>query len=145
MKWREMLLIHFGPGYFPGTTFGDWTSLLRENRFSISPFYTIRASLILLQTVPNTFLRWIETVRYSKQWSRVSIPPPLFILGHYRHGTTHLQNLFSIDRRFAFPNMYQVSYLHTFLTTERFNAKFIDFFVPRSRPADKVRLGADVP
>ena len=93
----------------------------------------------------NSTTAMVETVRFRNAWNAVSVMPPLFILGHYRHGTTHLQNLLSLDERFAFPNMYQVSYPHSFLTTEAANSKIANFFVPRKRPFDNVPLGMEVP
>ncbi len=145
MGWRENLLTSVGPGNFAGITFGDWLSLLRDNRWSVSPTYLPRAASIFLQCIPNTVLRRLEEARFQCSWDAVTVPPPLFILGHYRHGTTHLQNLLSIDERFAFPNLYQVSFPHTFLTTERAGAKLLNYFVPASRPFDNIRLGMDVP
>ena len=47
------------------------------------------------------------------------VEPPLFILGHWRHGTTHLHNLLAQDPQFAYPTLYQTLYPRTFLTTER--------------------------
>src|SRR6185312_2693693 len=80
-----------------------------------------------------------------EKWERLEIPPPLFVLGHYRCGTTHLHNLLAVDNRFAFLNGYQANYPNTFLLTERISAKVQGAFVPRHRPFDNVRLGFDVP
>ena len=45
--------------------------------------------------------------------------PPLFVLGHWRSGTTHLHNLLAQDiDQFAYANTYQVINPHTFLATE---------------------------
>jgi hypothetical protein len=62
--------------------------------------------------------------------------PPVFVLGFARSGTTHLQNLFAVDERFAFPNWYQVAYPHSFLGTEAERSKFLGFFVPATRVQD---------
>ena len=145
MGWREQLFERVGPGYFTGITFRDWVALLRENHFSVSANCFPRAATISLSAIMNSAMAMVEVVRFRNAWNAVSVMPPLFILGHYRHGTTHLQNLLSLDQRFAFPNMYQVSYPHSFLTTEAVNSKLADFFVPRKRPFDNVPLGMKVP
>src|SRR4051812_38965344 len=124
MTWREKFLFHFGTGYFPGITLGDWLALLRENRFAVAPSCYLRAALITLFSIPNTFTRWREEARYGHEWEQVEIQPPLFILGHYRSGTTHLHNLLAVDPRFAYLNAFQACYPHTFLLSERTGAKF---------------------
>lgn len=145
MGWREKVLANVGPGNFAGITLGDWLKILYDNQWSISPVFYPRAASVFLQSIANTFLRWIEEARFQRSWNAVSIHPPLFILGHYRHGTTHLHNLLSVDARFGFPTMYQVSYPHTFLTTERAGTRILNFLTPTKRPFDNVRFGMDVP
>ena len=73
------------------------------------------------------------------------VQPPLFILGHYRSGTTHLHNLLALDPQFAAPTFFQALNPHTFLTTERWAAPVADRLVVRRRYQDEVALGAGVP
>ncbi len=74
------------------------------------------------------------------------IQRPLFILGHWRSGTTHLHNLLTRNDRFAFPNLYQVLNPHTFLTTEAVNVRLTSKLLPKTRfGIDNVRFGWDVP
>ena len=75
----------------------------------------------------------------------MTVPPPLFVLGHWRSGTTHLHYLLGLDDRFAFPNFYQVIYPHTFLTTEQRFSGLTAFFLPEHRAYDNVRLDLKVP
>src|SRR5207237_7499919 len=75
----------------------------------------------------------------------VEIPPPVFILGHWRSGTTHLHHLLAVDPRFAYPNVYQTSFPHTFLTTEARSSRFVGAIIPRTRPMDNVRQAPDSP
>lgn len=144
-SWRDKLVLQFGSAYFSGITLGDWFSILKENQFSISPAYFVRAASITAQAIPNTFFRRLESMRFGKKIAQVDVPAPLFVLGHYRNGTTHLHNLLSIDSRFGFPTMYHGTYPHTFLSTEKSSAKIMSLFVPKRRPFDNVGLGVDVP
>jgi hypothetical protein len=73
------------------------------------------------------------------------VPPPLFVLGVWRSGTTHLHNLLGQDDRFAYPSTYQALYPHTFLTTEKRNARLVEFFLPKKRPQDNVAMGVREP
>ena len=145
LGWREKLLVHLGPGYFTGITLRDWMGMLRDNRFGISLGCLPRATIVSLSAILNSAIAKLEAIRFQTTWNAVPVMPPLFVLGHYRHGTTHLHNLLSRDVRFCFPNMYQVSYPRTFLTTEAGSSAIANFFVPRKRPFDNVRLGMAVP
>jgi hypothetical protein len=144
-SWREKFLLCFGSSYFFGISLGEWVEVLRENRFAIAPSCLLRAGSISFFSIPNTLLRWLENARFRRRWECAEVQPPLFVLGHYRSGTTHLHNLLAVDHRFSFLNAYQASYPDTFLLTETFGAKFLSSFLPRSRPFDNVRLGFDVP
>jgi hypothetical protein len=138
MGWRETFLKYVGPGLLGGVTFGDWLKLLRENRFRVAPSCWLRAMGITSQSLANGFWRWRENRRFGQQIAATNVPPPLFVLGHWRNGTTHLHNLLTIDDRFAYPNNYQVFYPHTFLSTERMQSRFLQFFFPRNRPMDNI-------
>jgi omega-hydroxy-beta-dihydromenaquinone-9 sulfotransferase len=61
------------------------------------------AKLVLLEP-----LRWSEAVLFERRVSRTKMEhPPVFILGHYRSGTTFLQRIFSCDERFGTMNAYE--------------------------------------
>jgi hypothetical protein len=72
--------------------------------------------------------------------------PPLFVLGHWRTGTTHLHNLLAQDSvRFAYANTYQVVNPHTFLCTEEVNTRRFAFLLPDKRPMDNMALSFSSP
>ena len=146
MGWRERFTLVCGPGLLAGVTFGDWLHLYRENGFSVSPLRVLNAASSFFGSFGNSFFRRIENWRFGKRIGETSIQPPLFILGHWRNGTTHLHNLFAADRRFAYPNIYQVMYPHTFLTTEAINSRLLASFMPETRfGVDNVQISWAVP
>jgi LPS sulfotransferase NodH len=145
MSWRERLLLWSGPGLFPGITFGDWMTLMRANRFAVDFPYWWRAAVITLGSLGNSLVRRREEAAYGRQIAAAEVQPPLFILGIWRSGTTHLQNLFAVDGRFATPNWYQVSYPHTFLSTEATSSGLAGFLVPRKRHQDNMSFGLGLP
>jgi hypothetical protein len=73
------------------------------------------------------------------------VQAPLFILGHYRSGTTHLHNLLALDEQFGTPTLFQVLNPHTFLSTERFAAPLADRLIIRRRYQDEMAQGAGMP
>lgn len=133
--------------YLPGIRFGTWLRLLRQVRFSIDPPYLPRAAFTTIASVVNSFLARVEERLYGDAIRRTSITtPPVFILGHWRSGTTHLFNLLAQDvDNFAYPTTYEAVCPHTFLCTERLLSVPISWFMPRRRPMDGVELGPGTP
>lgn len=145
MAWRDAILTHFGPGLLGSLTLGDWLKLLRENRFAIAPSRIPRAVAITLNAAQNSAIRVLDRRRTGPRLEGVAVEPPLFLLGHWRNGTTHLHNLLAVDRRFAFPTTYRALFPHTFLTTEKLNARLMGFFLPETRPMDNVEWSMTSP
>ena len=146
MRWRETLAAVFGPGLFGGTSFGAWVRLLRANRLAVSPSSLPRFASATIGSIANSVMRQLENRKYGSEIERVEIRAPLFILGHWRSGTTHLHNLLARDHRLAFPNMYQVLNPETFLTTEAVISRLTSGLIPETRfGMDNVQLGWDVP
>jgi hypothetical protein len=145
LSWRERFLIACGPGILAGVTTRDWLRLLRDNQFSIDPPYLIRAASVSWCALTNSLFRWYEDRRYGPRWKGVTVDPPLFVLGHWRSGTTHLHYLLGCDRRFACPNFYQCLYPHVFLSTDRRSSGLLEFMLPPRRPYDDVHVDLTVP
>ena len=119
-----------------GITVRQWFGLIRHEGFDLARLP--RALSITLQSLKNSLCLWHEQRRYGSLLQGVRIEPPLFVLGHWRNGTTHLHQLLAQDRRFAFPNGYQTTFPHTFLTTEAMDSRFLSFFLPKRRPMDNM-------
>jgi hypothetical protein len=147
-RWREKVAFfcfeHFSSSLI-GIPFGDWMRVLRRRCHTVDFPYWPRVLAVTLQSVNNSLWKWREDRLYGPAVAGVAVPPPLFILGHWRNGTTHLHNLLAVDPQFAFPNNYQVVCPHTFLCTEERNAASFDLLLPQHRPQDNVRLGMGLP
>lgn len=141
---RESIPVPFNPGLLMGITLGGWWKILRENNFAIHPSCLFRASALSAISAVTSVCRLYERARYGRKVEQVTIKPPVFILGHWRSGTTHLHNLLSQDDRFAYPNFWQVLFPHTFLCSEWFVPKMFKPLLPKKRPFDNVALAFDL-
>jgi hypothetical protein len=128
--------------FLMGLTFGDWMRVLAENKFRISPAYLHRAAAVTLVSPMNSLNAFIEKLRFGKAIEATNITePPLFILGHWRSGTTHLHDLLAQDDTlFHAPNTYQVTSPLTFLTTEKVLSKLFAWILPEKRFMDNMPL-----
>jgi hypothetical protein len=145
MGWRETMMMHLGPGALGGVTFRHWLRLLWDNGFRVHPRHWVRAMTVTRQSFSNSLWRRWEDFRFGQAIVATEVPPPLFVLGIWRSGTTHLHNLLTKDERFAFPTSYQVCFPHSFLTTERLEAPLMSWMMPRVRPQDNVAMALHEP
>ena len=134
-----------GPGFLGGITLGDWFALLRENDFDVDPRYWLRAAVITMRSMGNSVRRCREPAVGDSELPNGCDEPPLFILGIWRSGTTHLQNLLACDARFATPNWFDASYPHSFLCGNGRPSRLESALVPRNRLQDNMRFGFDQP
>ncbi len=147
-RWFEQFLIFLNKHLFStlaGITAGDWLRLLAKNHFAIDLPYWPRAAILTLASLLNSHYRWKEERTFGPEIAKVEVQPPLFILGHWRTGTTHLHNLLAVDPQFAFPNTFQVIHPHTFLTTEAGAASWIAMWMPQRRLQDNMRINLEMP
>ncbi len=128
-----------------GVTFGDWVRILGRYGASIPPKYWPRTAFTLMMSGLNSPLAWWEDRRYRTTIEAVRVARPVFVLGHYRSGTTHLWNLLAIDGQFAYPTVLQGVFPHTFLTMEKALYAGAQRLAPRKRPQDNVQFGPESP
>jgi hypothetical protein len=94
----------------------------------------------------NSFGRLITDWLYHQKISSTKLPSdPIFIIGHWRSGTTLLHELMMLDERFTTPNTYQCFAPGHFLVTESFFHQFGGWLLPNRRPIDNVKAGWDRP
>jgi len=85
----------------------SWLKLLRENS-DIDPRFIPRILVVTCFSLLTCPLRIFERLRYKGLLKRTNIhPSPIIILGHWRTGTTHLQNLLCQDKRFGYVTTFQ--------------------------------------
>lgn len=94
----------------------------------------------------NSGMKWLERLTYGRKVANVEVnPEPLFVVGHWRSGTTLLHNLLCQDKQFGFPNLYECLFPHHFLVTESVATPLTSWMLPKSRPMDNVPCGWDLP
>jgi hypothetical protein len=88
-------------------SFRSWLKLLRENG-DVDPRFLPRILVVTLFSLMTSPLRVYERLRYDAVLNRTPVhPSPIFIIGHWRTGTTHLQNLICQDKNFNFVSTFQ--------------------------------------
>jgi omega-hydroxy-beta-dihydromenaquinone-9 sulfotransferase len=98
-----------------GITYGMWRQLRREVHDDIdAKVRPMTRQLALMSLITSWKVRGENRI-HGEAIARTEVPAPVFVLGHWRSGTTVLHTLLTQDEQFSFPRMYQVSNPHTFL------------------------------
>jgi hypothetical protein len=104
------------------------------------------AATVTAITLANSALGLLQTALFSARLSAVAVEPdPIFIVGHYRSGTTLLHNLLALDERLSYPTMFECSAPHHCLLTGRVHPKLFTWLLPPKRVMDDMDLGFDLP
>lgn len=119
-----------------------WWKLLKENRFRVSPSRIPMAFMISLAGPANDFLTLVQHLRHGKTISSTKLTaPPIFILGHWRSGTTLLHELLMLDPRLSFPTTYECFAPSHFVSSEWVFERYMNWLLPGKRPMDDVAFG----
>ncbi|MBQ8674589.1 MAG: sulfotransferase [Bacteroides sp.] len=70
---------------------------------------------------------------------------PVFILGHWRSGTTFVHNVLSCDKHFGYNTTYQTVFPHLMMWGQPFFKKNMSWLMPDKRPTDNMELAVDLP
>jgi hypothetical protein len=136
----------WAPRIWEGCDFFAWLRLLYRNRFAVHPAYWYIAIIVTFVSFVHTMLRLVQEVLYGSRIRHTPLTkPPLFILGHWRTGTTFLHELLVQDRRHAYPTTYECLDPNDFLLTEPLVTRWLSFLMPSQRPMDNMKAGFDRP
>jgi hypothetical protein len=83
-----------------------------------------------------------EKRKLKKNLAQFEMPSdPVFIVGHWRTGSTFLHQLMSLDDQLVVPTVFQVSVPDSFLVSEKYYKPVMTKMMSPKRPMDNVALG----
>lgn len=102
---------------------------------------------ILFFTVISAPFRWIQLLAYRKRIQAIDFKknPPVFVIGHWRSGTTHLHYLLSKDNQFSYLEAFQAFFFRVALVSKKTMKPLLNRLMPRTRPQDNVVIDAGAP
>ena len=128
-----------------GCRFDVWLRLLIQNRFHIAPSRIPQALYISLLSLILFPFALLERLVLAIPIRRQQVKRPLFVLGHWRSGTTYLQNLLSRDPA--------LGWFEPAATTTFNNVTLLGWLIrplmrgilPGARPMDNMEYTEDLP
>jgi hypothetical protein len=132
------------PPIWLGASFTAWLKVLRGH--AVSPRNLPLAAMISAASMVNSSLGVLQSLVFGLQIGRTRLDlAPIFVIGHWRTGTTLLHELLALDQNHTFPNNYTCFAPHHFLLTERLFGHAFDWLLPAVRPMDGVPIKYDSP
>ncbi|HQW03946.1 MAG TPA: sulfotransferase, partial [Saprospiraceae bacterium] len=114
--------------------------------YGVYPGYYVRCLVAGIISLLSEPFRWLENILFTRKLSRTVLPvSPVFILGHWRSGTTLLHNAMAQDQQFAFINTFQSVFTNQFFGSRWLFKPLMKLLMPEKRPADNVLLSTEFP
>jgi len=136
----------WSPRFWHGMPLGVWLPLVAEHGGRASLRKWGLMATVTTMAAFNSACEPFSEARFRRRLrAATATPPPLFIIGHWRSGTTLLHELAMLDDRFCCPNTYQCIAPGHFLLTEDVLASALGWIMPAKRPMDDVAAGFDRP
>jgi len=128
-----------------GSTFKNFIKVLIENRMGIDWQFIPRAMYVALLTKFTTPMRINEKKKFDKEFENIKIKEPIFIIGHWRSGTTFLHYLMGQDKNLAYASTMQTLDPSMFLAYEKMLKKIVSNSLPSKRPMDNLEMATSLP
>ncbi len=128
--------------FWDGMNGSGWFRLLAKNRFAVSP-RRLAMALAITAVCPMHLALWVlQHLIYGRRIAATEIAQhPIFIIGHWRSGTTLLHELLVLDRRHTYPDTYACFAPNHFLASSWFLPRLVGIFLPSRRPMDNMVAG----
>ncbi len=134
------------PRFWDGMTVGAWIKLLNSARWRVAPYRWPMAFIVSGLAINNSFWALAQRLFYGKKIRDVRlVGEPIFIVGHWRSGTTLLHEYMMRDDRFACADTYDCFAPAHFLVSGPVFRPWVKFLMPNKRPMDNMVAGLDRP
>ncbi|MBI1899823.1 MAG: sulfotransferase [Planctomycetia bacterium] len=136
----------YHPRIWHGFLFTAWLRLLWRNQFRVGWHRVAAAAIITFLSAGHSLGRVLQWIVYGRRIARTKIEqPPLFILGHWRSGTTMLHEMLALDPQNTCPTTYQCFVPNHFLISEWICTRLFAWVMPKQRPMDNMAVGWNRP
>ena len=132
--------------FWDGMVLSVWLRFVLPRCGRIHPLRVPMAVIVTFVATINSVLHFVQQLFYGRALAATRIEePPIFIIGHWRSGTTLLHELLVLDDRFAFPTTYECFAPNHFLISSWLLPKLIGILLPAKRPMDDMSVSFDHP
>ena len=131
------------PSHLLGMSAGVWLRVLYDNGFGVDTPFIGSSLSVTAASLLNSVCRRLDDFGIGKDDEPLA--DPLFIVGHWRSGTTLLHNLMATDTRFATPDFCQAFFPNSFVTAGKPLRWILERALPKKRVIDDMEIGPGLP
>ncbi len=136
----------WSPRIWNGMRVGSFGKMLLEHRCRIHP---LKWGMTFLGTgcaCFNSSLRPLQWLAFDRRIAQTElVAPPLFIIGHWRSGTTLLHELLTLDDAVTCPTTLDTFIPNHLLVSRAVLKPLVSLLLPGRRPMDNMELAGDSP
>ena len=93
-----------------------------------------------------TWLSYFDDLRYRSLSRDLEInKPPVYVLGHWRSGTTLLNRMLCCFRDISYPTTYQTVFPNNLFFMKGLMKRIMRIYLPEKRLVDRVKMSVDLP
>ncbi len=124
----------------------NWVLKKLQKEFVVESPYQSKWRKTVWINIGISLLAKFDTIRSKGLLKNIAhYPPPIFIVGHWRSGTTYLHNLICTDSRAGYPTTFQTVFPNNLFAFQRIIKWVMKIFLPDKRPGDGLPLRVDQP
>lgn len=128
-----------------GMRLSTWLRLLSDGGFDVT-FNCLPRILAVTAGAPLVSgLALISRIFFSRRVAATKVHRPVFIIGHWRTGTTLVHELLARDPGLGYPTTHQCFFPETFLVSGGAFNRIYALLMPEKRPFDDMPVGIDRP
>lgn len=126
-----------------GSTLSNMTRVLKGNR--VAPQYYFKVVVTFIFIPISSAFHWLDRLFLAKKIRNYTFKEsPVFIIGHWRSGTTFLHNVLCTAPAFGYVNTYQSVFPLNLKSSWIFKT-FMRIFMPSKRPGDGMKISVNLP
>lgn len=136
----------YSPRFWAGMRFTDYLKLLSRNRFRVHPTRIPMMFMVGGCSVFSSGLALTQKILLNRKIEATELKePPIFIIGHWRSGTTLLHEMLCLDDQFSWPSTFECFVPAYHNLTRPFLHPLLKLLMPSKRPMDSMPVGPELP
>lgn len=128
-----------------GSSFSNLLKVFMQNHFAVDYQFLPRALYVTAMSILLSPFRMYEHVKFNKVIKQVQVKEPIFIIGHFRSGTTFLHYLLGQDPKLGYVSTFETMTPGMIIANEDLFRNIVKNHLPSKRPMDDLEMHANLP
>jgi len=128
-----------------GSNLRNWFRILKDNGFRIDWQFLPKAMYVTSMMIALSPFQWYEKRKTDLNIKKTNVSSPVFIIGHFRSGTTFLHYLLGHDPHLAYVSTFETMTPGMIIAHEELFRNLVKNHLPAKRPMDDLEMHANLP